>query len=353
MKKWKNLLLAVVCVLCLTGCVTEYDRNDIKAYAEEQLGLEHCKVSRNYQGVENWEGYTDHVWTVMDKDNQVEFHVIDHFTWAGETLSNYLRDDYPEAVVYQKKDELDFQGLQADFYIEDSRYQGELTGSFQNEKELRQRYEELVDVRNQLEESGFENLDIFYNIIYEHPYRNIGDYEETSGDARGTLSEEPDYWEFLSSYMLTSYDYRYEVIETFDPEALKKALSELNKFVGIYRGEQEKRSEYEPEKIQYYDDLAADQYGYGISFSTLYEILLREGFAPEGDPHHYSFVGTEGVTYEISYDFNDYPYEWDGEVQYGYYYKKDGEKTPMEAYFYTHFRPYQIEPMTGLKVVYN
>lgn len=75
-----------------------------------------------------------------------------------------------------------------------------------------------MDVRNQLEESGFENLDISYNIIYEHPYRNIGDYEETSGDAS-------------------------------------------------------------------------------------------------------------------SYDFNDYPYERDGEKQYSYYYKKDGEKTPMEAYF--------------------
>lgn len=296
--------MAVICNLCLTGCVTEYDRDDVAAYAEEQLKLKHCKVSSNYQEVENQEGYTDHVWTVTDKDNQVEFHIIDYFTWAGETLCNYLRDDYSEAVVYQKKDELDFESLQADFYMENGRY------------------------------------------------RTIGEYEDTSGDTIGVLSNEINYQKFLFHYILTSYDYRYEVIDTFASEDIEKALSELDRFVGIYEGDKEEWEDYETEKIRYYDDLVADQYGYGISFSTLYEILKREGFEPEGEPWHYLFVGAEDVFYEISYDFNDYPFESDGEKKYGYYYKKDEEKMPMGYYFYTHFRPYQIEEMTGLKVVY-
>lgn len=352
MKKWKSLLLAIICNLCLTGCVTEYDRDDVAAYAEEQLKLKHCKVSSNYQEVENQEGYTDHVCTVTDKDNQVEFHIIDYFTWAGETLCNYLRDDYSEAVVYQKKDELDFESLQADFYMENGRYEGQIIGSFKSEEELTKCCEELLDVKNQLEKLGFENLAVSYDIIYEHPYRTIGEYEDTSGDTIGVLSNEINYQKFLFHYILTSYDYRYEVIDTFASEDIEKALSELDRFVGIYEGDKEEREDYETEKIRYYDDLVADQYGYGISFSTLYEILKREGFEPEGEPWHYLFVGAEDVFYEISYDFNDYPFESYGEEKYGYYYKKDGEKMPMGYYFYTHFRPYQIEEMTGLKVVY-
>lgn len=75
----------------------------------------------------------------------------------GNTLQ-LLTGDYSEAVVYQKKDELDFESLQADFYMENGRYEGQIIGSFKSEEELTKCCEELLDVKNQLEKLGFENL---------------------------------------------------------------------------------------------------------------------------------------------------------------------------------------------------
>lgn len=66
----------------------------------------------------------------------------------------------------------------------------------------------------------------------------------------------------------------------------------------------------------------------------------------EGDRWHYSFVGENNTCYEISYDFDDYYFA--EENKYGYYYLKNGEKVPMNFYFYKNFTAQEIERMTGL-----
>ena len=98
----------------------------------------------------------------------------------------------------------------------------------------------------------------------------------------------------------------------------------------------------------FYDDLCASQFGYGISFGTLYEILEREGFNVSGNNEHYSFADFNGNIYEISYDFINVDGKNDESNH--YYYLKNGEPVKMAADFYNHFSANKIEEMCGLKL---
>ena len=40
-----------------------------------------------------------------------------------------------------------------------------------------------------------------------------------------------------------------------------------------------------------------------ISYGSLYQMLLRLGFEPEGTPEHFTVTGADGCNYEFSYDF--------------------------------------------------
>ena len=99
-------------------------------------------------------------------------------------------------------------------------------------------------------------------------------------------------------------------------------------------------------KSIYYDDLCADQFSYGVSFATLYELLERNGFHPEGTPEHYRVTAKDGTVYEISYSFR-HPLLEHSE---GMYYLKNNEIVDMDGYFYTHFHVTEIREMFGLEV---
>lgn len=110
-------------------------------------------------------------------------------------------------------------------------------------------------------------------------------------------------------------------------------------FIGIYRDK-------DKTNIEFYDDIIGNPYAYGVSYSSFYEILKREGFNPKGNRWHYSFIGKNNTCYEISYDFDDYYFA--EENKYGYYYLKNGRKVPMNFYFHKNFTAQEIEKMTGL-----
>ena len=79
-----TLLVALTGVIT-TGCVTEYDRDDIAEYVRG-LGVDGV-VSDSYTVVEDEKGYDDRYWTVT-LDNGLTFHVIDDYGWGMESVSN-------------------------------------------------------------------------------------------------------------------------------------------------------------------------------------------------------------------------------------------------------------------------
>ena len=184
-----------------------------------------------------------------------------------------------------------------------------------------------------------------------HPLRNVTDYVIDDADIFGSTDREKSWDEMLAEYITTILDYRYDT-SLVTEEQIDAALADYEMRVGIYRGDAVDRELYEPEKIEYYDDIIANKYYYGISFGSLYEILRREGFDVSGDVWHYSFTGADGSVYEISYDFIDSLYtDYDYTPRDGYYYLRDGEVQTMGAYFHNHFTVREIEELTGLKLV--
>lgn len=188
------------------------------------------------------------------------------------------------------------------------------------------------------------------NLAMENPLRYQCDYVIDDGDCffYSDNIEKTTYQNALRGYLLTCLDYRFEEqLAEFSQEEIKDALSDYEQCIGI------SRSGNESGPYTIYEDLCANKYYYGASFSTLYEILIREGFSVNGDSWHYRFTGIDGSNYEISYDFCNYEHEdSSGEIHLRYYYLKDGEQIPMSAFFYNHFSEQKIKEMTGLILLF-
>lgn len=354
-KKIISLVIALFIISALfSGCVTEYDIDDIKKEVEENIGVKNAVVSPSYTEFEGEDGYTDKIWTVIIPDSGITFHVVDDHYWGMESVTNYLRNDYNEAVLAYTETMLpQFEYIKTSSYIEDGVFCGEIRGSYSNILELEECYDELEKINKAFADLGYDNLDISYRLEHIHPLRNATKYVIDEGDIFGHTGSLKTFDDMVKEYMTTVLDYRYEDVLPFSEEEIRFALEDYAHIAGIYRGTETVREFYSESDITYYEDIIANKYGYGISFGSLYEILKREGLNPEGNSRHYTFTGTGGSIYEISYDFTDYPFTVsDSKTLNGYYYIKDGEKVPMEYYFYNHFRDSEIFGMTGLKIVY-
>lgn len=347
------LVAATLCALALPGCVTDYGRGDIAGRAADILGGEQAYVSRTYEEFEGEDGYTDRVWTVVVPETGLEFHIVDDRHWGMETLTNSLRDDYVASVLaLVERDLPELARLRLEFGADGALFVARVAGSFRDAVELAECRDELVALSDRLAELGYEGLSARYVLEYEHPLRNATSHAIDDGDSRGWTDEIGPLEDMLSTYVACVVDLRYEnVLETLPEGLVSAVVSSSPNRVGVYGGEQTDQHLYETELIRYYDDLLASRFCYGISFGTLYEVLLREGFSPEGDAWHYRFVGADGSAYEVSYDFRDHPYETDGGIEPGYYYLRDGEPQEMGYYFYNHFTPREIEGLTGLRLV--
>ena len=346
------LLFFMVGLLYLTGCTTDYDRDDIEKWIQEELQISGVSVARQYREVKGSDGYTDRLWDVIVPETGLRFHVLDDYYWGMESMSNSLSTDYNEAVLDMIKDKLpELAYLEVSTATSGEMYTGEITGNFENTEQLQQCYSELQYLCSAFEKIGYHNLSVRYSLCFQNPLREKTEYTVDDGDSIGYTDNIDTFEEMKNSYIITVLDYRFEQADTFLQEEIATALTDYRYRAGIYRGMQTDRALYEPEQITYYDDIIANKYAYGISFGSLYHILVKEGFAVSGNSWHYSFVGANGVQYEISYDFvSELEYRV-GEVRAGYYYVANGAIVPMDAYFYNHFDERQIEQMTGLRVV--
>lgn len=345
----KLAILITVGILYLTGCTKEYGKTDIEKFVRQETSLRKYEVSDEVTEIQDEEGYTDYRWTVTVPGSDFKFYVLDDYGWGLESTYNHLSTDYDDAALnYIKEDMPELQY----FTIETAKdeygmYRGELIGSFTDRADLRACYDELQTIKKACSDLGFKDLSVFYYIQYMSPLRNqLPDYEQQYGDIGGMTDKEQSYEDFFNQYVRVVLDYRYDVLNTFTDKEIREALKNCDVKVGLYFGEQTDRKEFEEDKVRYYDDIIGhDQFN--ITFGSLYEILKREGFNPVGNPWHYTFTGNQNDVYEISYDFADYQ---QGKHT-GYYYLKNGEQVPTAYYSYNYFSVFEIEEMTGLKLV--
>lgn len=350
-RKLLILLNSFLLPILLTGCIEEYDKGDIKDYVVDQLGITAFSVSKDTLTYVDEDDYEDTIWTVTVNKTGLTFHVIDDHSWGLEWATNYLKNDYHAAVFNFIQDDLpDLQYLDTHLNIEDdSTYTSTLSGSFTNKEELKACYDELVMLKTVFTDLGYDGLSIGYTLEYNHPLRTtIPTYTESSGDSNGHTDYDFTYEEMRNRMIQTALDYRYDCISTFTEQELNEALTDYDDPVGVYTGTETESENYDVSDVRYYEDIIANKYSYGISFGSLYEILLREGFDVKGDAWHYSFTGLNDIVYEISYDFLVDDYE---DNKLGYYYLANQEQVLMNACFYNHFWPFKIEEMTGLKLV--
>lgn len=351
----RGALLCAAAALALTACTEDYDRGDILKMAKEETGLSHLAVSDTYEEVTGEDGYTDRLWTLSTREGMV-FHMLDDYSWGMESMTNYVHSDYHAVWLAQN-----WPGEGPLTLASDGGgplFRAWLEADFTTRAEL----EALLDAEEALIgwlEAQPQPHEVRAELHMQNPLRERTSYTVDDGDSWRTFWPDPDAGgsyapvdreDALRKFLLTCLDYRFETqLADFTPQEIFTALRTQKDFCALAKcptGDTE-NGPFEP-----YTDLGASRFSYGVSFGTLYKILEREGFAPAGDVWHYTFTGIDGCEYEISYDFCDWLYEdaYDGVDETGYYYYKDGVPTPMEYYFYNHFRYREIKEMTGLQL---
>lgn len=340
MKKNIYCLLMLVSLILITGCTKNYDIKDIKKYVNENLKIRNIEVLNTYQEIIDEDGYTDKIWTVIDKENNITFHVIDDYFWGMESGTNRLLNDYDESVFVKLYDKMD---------VKENIIYNHETDNFYNEVDLLCKYKDkkgLIDCYNSLLyykdyiESQNYNLAITYNITYDSVLKNIGQHKRKTGDTFGQLNDldKNELDEAMYNYLSTALIFQIENgIKEITEEDMKQILeNEKTNLIFIKKDDGSKKQ---------YDDIIA-YYSY-ISFGTLYKILEKEGFNPVGNPWHYTVTNKNGDNFEFSYDFNDYVYSY-GSI--GYYYKRNSEKIRMGRYSYNYFNKREITEMFGIDI---
>ncbi len=338
----KTYVIFLVMTLFLTSCTTNYQHEDIFLYVKDKYRFDDFTVSEKRTEVKDEDGYTDYLWTV--KVDGIEFTVIDNYYYGMEAVTNRLHDNYTDVMLKQYFNRVD---MITHFSLNESTFDGiyknNLVARFNSKEELLRLYNELSDFNSYLKNDGYTvPFSFSYRLEMQNPIRNnISGYIVDDGDTVGTVTEikTSDREAMLNKYILTCIDYRFEDL-----------LSELTEqeIMDTVKGCSERIALIRNDTVSFYDDLCANRYHYGISFGTLYEILKREGFDPEGDADHYTFTGTDNNVYEISYDFTNIDQKNDDTNH--YYYLKNGSPIKMLGNFYTHFTEGQIAEMCGLKL---
>ena len=103
---YSNFVFPAFIVVGITGCTKEYTADDIKSYAKETLSIRRVTVDIIPHEYKDEDGYTDILWTVKDKKNNITFHVLDNTFYGVESVTNMLLDDYDDCVFAAYADKL-------------------------------------------------------------------------------------------------------------------------------------------------------------------------------------------------------------------------------------------------------
>ena len=348
-------ILAVASLLLLTGCVTEYEREDIETFVRENYRLRDFEVARQSVPIQDQEGYTDQYWQVTMTDGSgVVFGVLDDYFWGMEATTNMLRCDYEDVMLLHLAESYaGFDQVQIKHSREEGLTYAELIAGYGTRAELSARFEELMDFRDYVLQTGYtveHSMRVRFEMESELRSRMQGEgelsYTVTDGDYTATLTglDQSAFEKATGRFVRACVDYRLmSQLEDFTEEEIQSALEGSMYRLGIYPDEDQAAAP------RMYEDLSASNYAYGVSFGTLYEVLRRENLAVWGDSWHYGFTGLDGAAYEVSYDFYAKNPALPEAPNY-YYYLRNGEQIWMDHYFYNHFTESQVKEMTGLSL---
>ena len=374
MKKYcgyKIMLAAAFSLACmqLSGClitvrtngdkeaVSEQEPQEeidkVEKYVKEELLTDSFKIDPEPYDVTGEDGFKDTVWTVHDEKNDVSFHVSNDAHWGMETLEREFTDDYDDCVFEKNMSAIKQSLLSYEVTETDGLKCAEIEAEFTDRAGLDGVICEIEKVCDYFSGNGYHDMEIPYCIKYMNPIRdNIKGKELNDGDCKGwlnTFDKEKSTAEYETKYLVCALDYRFDdALADFTDQEIKDASASAKK-LGVKKGG----------KTVIYDDLIANDEGSGgdgLSFGTLYELLERENVDVRGTNRHYSFEGSDGHKYEISYDFNDLAtgeYDDSGTEKKGYYYIKDDEKIPMSYYRNNHFSSDDVKNMTDLDIVFE
>lgn len=340
MKRIAKYVCIIVCaalmLALLPACRLEhYNKDEIAEWAQENIGKS-IYISSEYTERTNDEGYTDRVWTAYLKDMpDLKFEIISHKYWGLESVSHSIESTY--GYVYGKYYFEEYcANHETEFlpeYTEPVSYGYMLKAVFNDREHLPQLIDEAESISEYMIDAGIEE-NIRFAFDYNDPLAKVDDTDVSvfCGCAPNLDATEEN---ILSEFAQYAADYRLTV-DQFTEEELAAAAEEFGGQFNITRADG---------TVVSYSDLSLSRFGYGMSFGCMYEVFTREGFEVEGTVERFTFNGIDGSIYEFSYDFNDYLYEDD---KVGYYYIKDGVKTPMDYYFYNHFRTHFIKEISGL-----
>ena len=332
-------------LFCLSGCKLEhYTRKEAIDWFREEVADVPVKVSKEYVERPTGESsYEDRIWTAcLPILPELEFELISHETWGMETITHtmqttfhsvwgrYYFSGYPEegkSLLTEKQEE------PTSYFC--------LDGVYHNRVEIQETIRQAQEFTKYIQEQEIPCI-VSFSFCYDDPLQAVDKSSDTRitvntrEGLRSGLLEEVD-----RLFALYAADYRIAE-DQFTREELAAAVSYYDSGFVLYR---------ENGSSVVYPDMSLSRFGYGLSFGGLYEILKREGFAVEGNSQAFQFTGIDGSQYSFSYFYRDEPFLHADEIVDEYYYLKDGERVPMDYYFYNHIGSGLLQEMTGLSFV--
>lgn len=337
MKKKITIAALTLCLLWLSsfaGCRTShYSDDEVLEWARENIGPS-VVLSGEYEERVNPEGYTELVWTAYTQERpDLEFEVVSTLDYLGEGLVYNIESSYRS--VYGRHFFEEYTAGSSTRFAPDKdqleRSTLRLTGTFDDREGIAVLAGELAAINEYMADCGAAGCVSFY-VTYNDPLAldresDVNEYFHDADAAEVISALEAELAVYAADYRLAA--------EQFTADELTAAVEQTGRAFSLIRADG---------TAAVYPDLSLSRFGYGMSFGTLYEVLSREGFEPEGTAESFSFKGVDGAEYEFSYSFNDLPYDTTS----GYYYLKDGAPVAMDYYFYNHFRSDLLEEMTGM-----
>ncbi|MBR0373253.1 MAG: hypothetical protein IJH91_01850 [Mogibacterium sp.] len=302
-----------MCAGLLSGCTRKYDESDVRAYIEETLGIEEYRIVEGPVVHEDSDGYEDQWWTVEtyynDLGSRITFHVINDYHYSMEWVTNGLTDDLDTSLFEWVTEHYRFTGAlqpamneEADvpmlgYFAYEITGRGDFDASADEAAALAAFLDRYPTLANQ-----------YYTIRYSVRIETVADERlankyywlsftpgESSEDLRGALNyvgprhyDHGPVYRYLSDCLENGILNR--TADFSDEEILRIAEETDLKEVVTVDGQVVCRG------TVYYNNKTS------ISYGSLYQLLRATGFVVQGDWQHFSFVGVDGVAYEIGYD---------------------------------------------------
>lgn len=318
----KKIVLIFI-VFLLLGCTKKYTKNDIQKYVKTKLNLSEITILTNYEEVQevdsNNDYHTNKIWTVLDKKNNITFHVKEEIQIVPAfEAKNNLVDDYYESVFLNYYDGLSKEKSLILDTKESSLGMNNvvLSCNYKNKAEIKECFESLKKYQKYYLNKGF-NLSI--STLFKCSIEKYLQYSNTiliptniiKLDDIGEKKQEKILLEYFKFGLLNQFDL---IISDMDENDIKLVMN--NNYTNkIYKLSENNTKEY-------YENLIASNIS-EISIGALYKILKFEKYNIDGSPWHYTVFTSNNDKYEFSYDFVGKEYENFIEQN---YYVKNGEK---------------------------